>query len=259
MYWYRGELGAARVAFTDRELGNLALHVPDDADAVRRRRLRLEDDLGVEPGSLLFLDQVHGTRVADADDPDLGTAPTADAAVSTTGRPLAVMVADCVPVLFEGTDPLTPDLSVTAVAHAGRNGLLEGVLEATVQTMRARGATTVRAVVGPCVCGSCYEVPGDMAADAERRLPGIRSTTARGTFGLDLPAAVVRELKRLDVVVTRPVGEAGPACTLENQALSSHRRDPGSGRIVGVVVGAQMPTDAVARAPHAVQGGGHSD
>ncbi|MDO5618447.1 polyphenol oxidase family protein [Kocuria sp.] len=247
MYWYRTTVGAAQIAFTNRQAGNLALHVNDDEHAVRRRRTALEADLGVAAGSMLFLNQVHGVAVADADALQPGEVPVADAAVSVTGRALAVMVADCVPVVLVGTTPENPALCVTAVAHAGRNGLLDGVLEATVTAMQDRGAETITAVVGPSVCGRCYEVPPEMAEDSEAIRPGIRSTTSWGTTSLDLPSAAVQCLETLGASVQRPQVADSPACTLENPGLSSHRRDPGSGRIVGVVTTA--PTEDSAAAP----------
>lgn len=233
MYWYRGALGPARVAFTDRTLGNVALHVDDDPQAVRSRRLRLEESMGVEAGSLLFLNQVHGVDVAQADDPRLEPVPTADAAVSRHGRPLAVMVADCVPVVLVGTDPEEADTCVTGVAHAGRQGFLGGVLEATIAAMQELGAVKIQAMVGPSVCGNCYEVPEQMASDSEHQVAGVRGVTSWGTPSLDLPTSARRSLVRMGVTVSEP--DAGGSCTLENHNLSSHRRDPSSGRIAGVV------------------------
>lgn len=237
MYWYRATLGPAEVGFTNRELGNVGLHVGDDPDEVRRRRHALERDLGVADGALVFLEQVHGVAVADADGLDPGQTPTADAAVSATGRAMAVMVADCVPVLLVGTNPQRPELCVTAVAHAGRKGLLGGILQATVAAMRDRGAGDLQALVGPCVCGGCYEVPAAMAAESEALLPGVQAQTTWGTPSLDLPHAAVALLASMGVAATRAEAAGGSACTLENETLSSHRRDPASGRIAGVIVG----------------------
>lgn len=247
MYWHRTELPGARAVFTDRHLGNLALHVPDDADQVRARRARVAADLGVEPDRVLYLDQVHGTRVVDADAVAPGEIATGDAAVTAAGRALAVMVADCVPVVLSaelpGTEPAagqpsSPEAApaILAVAHAGRRGLLDGVLPAVVEAMRERGAQRIRAVIGPCVCADCYEVPEQMAAESEAALPGIRTQTSWGTPGLDLPGAARRELERLGVAVETAQSPDSPRCTLENHGLSSHRRDPASGRIAGIIV-----------------------
>ncbi|WHF23733.1 laccase domain-containing protein [Kocuria rhizophila] len=80
------------------------------------------------------------------------------------------------------------DVPVLAVAHAGRKGLLDGVLQATVGPARAHGAEQLTARTSELpVCGRCYEVPGEMARSAERILPGITTTTARGTPGLTCP------------------------------------------------------------------------
>ncbi|MEX5260073.1 polyphenol oxidase family protein [Kocuria sp. CPCC 205263] len=232
MLWWQDDVGqGVRVAFTDRGAGNLALHTGDDPDAVRARRAALERSIGVPEGSLVFLDQVHGTDVADADRQDRPAVPTADAAVTATGVPLAVMVADCVPVVLVGEGPRGP---LTGVAHAGRRGLLEGVLERAVEQLRARGASGLSAWLGPSICGSCYEVPAAMREESAERIPAVATTTSWGTPALDLRAGARERLSALGVAVLEPSG-AGSSCTLENERLSSHRRDPGSGRIVGLV------------------------
>lgn len=235
MYWHSSQRLGVRTVFTDRDLGNLGLHVPDDPQAVRARRDRAAIDLGVDPASVLYLDQVHGTHVVDADAAAPGEVCTGDAAVSTAGRPLAVMVADCVPVVLVGEPERAGAAPSTAVAHAGRRGLLDGVLPAVVEALRARGAQRISAQIGPCVCAQCYEVPEQMAEESEQSLPGIRTTTRWGTPGLDLPGAAARQLEQLGVQV-EVVAEDSPRCTLENEGLSSHRRDPSSGRIAGIVV-----------------------
>lgn len=246
MYWWQEDVGhGIRVAFTHRGAGNLALHTGDDAGAVRARRAALECSMGVAGGSLLFLDQVHGTEVADADRTGGPATPTADAAVTATGAPLAVLVADCVPVVLVGEGPEGP---VTGVAHAGRRGLLDGVLERTVEQLRARGARGLTAWLGPSICGRCYEVPAAMREDSARRIPAVVATTSWGSPALDLRAGARERLSALGAAVVEPTSASGPPCTLENERLSSHRRDPGSGRIVGLVW----------RAGHGGHGRGHT-
>ncbi|WP_235503663.1 polyphenol oxidase family protein [Curtobacterium sp. S6] len=225
------------LAFTDVATGNLGLHVPGASDPQDNRRA-LEASMGVEPGTLLFLEQVHGTRVVQAEDTPLlspglsadeerSLAPTADAAVTTTGRPLAIMTADCLPVVITTSDSRT-----YGVAHAGRQGLLTGVLPNVVAELRAKGAQDLEAWIGPAICGSCYEVPQDMADGAEAEHPGIAVTTRWGSPGLDLPGAADRQLKQSGVLVHRDVVNE---CTFENDELFSHRRAPGQGRIAGLV------------------------
>ncbi|MDQ0869675.1 YfiH family protein [Arthrobacter sp. V1I9] len=212
------------VAFTDAAAGNLALHVGDDPVEVGRRRADLERTIGVAPRGLRFMNQVHGTTVAVMDQ---GTAaPEADAMVSL-GFPLAVMVADCIPVLLAGDSAEGP---VLAAVHAGRPGLAGGVIPAAVGTMKSLGASGIRAWLGPSICGNCYEVPAAMQAEVAAAVPAARSTTTRGTPGLDLPAGARSQLERLGISVEY----CGP-CTLETESLFSYRRNNNTGRFAGVV------------------------
>ena len=229
MFWWHRQVDKDLwVGFTDVSAGNLALHVGDNREDVLRRRAALEAALGVTPGSLRFMNQVHSATVVDA--PEAGAeAPTADGLVSPDGTaPLAVMVADCVPVLLAGRKPSgTP---VTAAVHAGRRGLLDGILPAAVERMRAAGGQDIRAWIGPCVCGLCYEVPAEMAAAAAAVLPASAAQTRAGTPALDLPAGAEEQLRAAGIDVERIDG-----CTLENGELFSHRRDPATGRLAGVI------------------------
>lgn len=213
------------VAFTDARAGNLALHVGDDPAEVRRRRELLEAKVGLAAGSFQYMNQVHGNAVAYIGDAAGG--PTADAMVSS-GRPLAVMVADCVPVVLAGAT--SGGQPVLGVAHAGRPGVASGVIPATLARMRAEGAEDIRAWIGPSICGSCYEVPEGMRADVAAAVPAAWATTSWGTPGLDLPAGARSQLEANGVTVEY----SGP-CTLENEDLFSYRRNPDTGRFAGLV------------------------
>ncbi len=229
MFWWEGQgPQGIRVAFTDTAAGNLALHVGDDSAAVCGRRSALEQRMGVEPGSLRFMEQVHSADVALVDGkPAPGEVPVADALVSANGStPLAVMVADCLPVLFAGTGP---DGIATAAAHAGRRGLLDGILANTAAALRYAGADGIQAWIGPGVCGNCYEVPGEMVSGAAH-LPGAASETSWGTPALDLPAAARNQLQSLGIAV-----QMIPGCTMEEPELFSHRRDAPTGRFAGII------------------------
>jgi YfiH family protein len=153
-------------------------------------------------------------------------APEADAMVSR-GVPLAVMVADCIPVLLAGESPGGP---VLAAVHAGRPGLANGVIPAAVDSMNTLGATGIRAWLGPSICGSCYEVPAPLQAEVAAVVPASRSTTSWGTPGLDLPAGARSQLEQAGVGVEY----SGP-CTLETPSLFSYRRNKNTGRFAGVV------------------------
>lgn len=212
------------MAFTDNRAGNLALHVGDNPADVLQRRQALEGAAGLVPGSLRFMEQVHGTAV-EMMEPDT-PAPTADAMVSK-GLPLAVMVADCIPAVLVGEGPGGP---VLAAVHAGRPGIANAILPAAVGTMRAAGAARIHAWLGPSICGSCYEVPAELRAEVAAQVPATWSTTSWGTPALDLPAGARSQLEAAGVTVDY----SGP-CTLENEQLFSYRRSSTTGRFAGIV------------------------
>ncbi|NPC95378.1 peptidoglycan editing factor PgeF [Nocardioides sp. zg-DK7169] len=235
MYAFRASHGPIDLAFTDRLGGvsaapydslNLAISGGDSPESRAANLRRVLDDFA--PGARVAeLVQVHGREVVDADAARDGELPEGDALVATEPDVvLAVRVADCVPVL------LADDAGrVVAAAHAGRKGVLAGVVPATVEAMRARGAEAVSAWIGPYVCGSCYEVPAAMQAAVTEVEPATRATTRTGTPALDLGAGVRHQLERAGVTV-----HDVSRCTLESPDLFSHRRDGASaGRLAGLV------------------------
>lgn len=214
--------------------GNLSRSVGDQAGVLERRRL-LAQWAGAP---VAYAWQVHGNRVhvvaGPAEVPDDGPVAQADALVTTGGRvALAVLVADCVPVLLaDGA------AGVVAVAHAGRAGIAADVLGATVDVMVRAGADRgrLRAVVGPAVCGRCYEVPAALRDEVGAVVPAAVATTSWGTPALDLPAGAAAQLRAAGVPDVHLVG----TCTLEDPRWFSHRgsgadasRAPG--RFAGVV------------------------
>ncbi|MEW9870547.1 polyphenol oxidase family protein [Arthrobacter sp. HS15c] len=222
--WKAEVLPGVSVAFTDTRAGNLALHVGDNPVGVRARREELERGAGMVPGSLRFMNQVHGTAVAVM---EAGSeTPEADAMVSH-GVPLAVMVADCIPAVLVGQAAGGP---VLAAVHAGRPGLAAGVIPAAIGQMRALGAAGIQAWLGPSICGACYEVPAALREDVADAVPATWSTTSWGTPGLDLPAGARSQLEAADVDIMY----SGP-CTLENEDLFSYRRNKDTGRFAGLV------------------------
>ncbi len=231
-----------RAACTTVADGNLALHAlagaGDDAARVMVRRREVGDWFG---GRLSFGHQVHGvvTRYVTGGESDPGTDPTArhdavepcDALVTDDPRvALAVLVADCVPVLLADRRA-----GVIGVAHAGRPGMLDGVLCSVVRAMTERGADPARigAVLGPCAGPCCYEVPEQMADDAERRVPGVRSRTTWGTPSIDLRTGCRSQLARAGVEQVAVHG----GCTIEDPVWFSYRRAAGepTGRFAGLV------------------------
>ncbi|HSO65561.1 MAG TPA: laccase domain-containing protein, partial [Ornithinibacter sp.] len=178
--WHEDRSGVVR-AVTDRSAGvstgpyaglNLGAHVADDPVAVARNRRLLEERLGLP---VVYMDQCHGAGVAVVD--GLPTEPPRCDAVVTrsTEVALAALVADCVPVLLSGSG------GVVAAVHAGRPGMVAGAVPAAVAAMRDLGADTIDAVVGPSVCGRCYEVPAALRDTAAAVQPVSATVSWTGT------------------------------------------------------------------------------
>lgn len=206
---------------------NLGDHVGDDPAAVAANRRRLAAALGVD--ALVWMNQVHSDRVVRVDGPLDSAVDNADALLTTTpGLGLAVVTADCVPVLMADARA-----GVVAAAHAGRVGAQQGIAVRTLEAMLANGAHVedVSVLLGPAVSGRNYEVPEAMADDVEAALPGSRTTTAKGTPGLDLRAGIAWQLTALGVKSI----DVDPRCTVDDRNLFSHRRDAPTGRLASVV------------------------
>ncbi len=217
-----------RWRFTDRSGGvsqppydrlNLGSHVGDDPAAVARNRLTL--------GAAVWMNQVHGDNVVVIDRaPDV--TPTCDGVVTAKpGVTLAVLVADCIPVLMAD-----PAAGVVAAVHAGRAGVRNGVVFRALDAMVELGAAPgrVEAWLGPSICGSCYEVPEEMQADVATVAPAAAVPTRWGTPGLDLRRGLVALLAE----TVRSVERVGP-CTFESSDHFSYRRDGVTGRTAGVI------------------------
>ncbi len=207
---------------------NLGDRVGDDPAAVAANRHRLATEVGLPPDHVIWMEQVHGRTATIVDGPRQEPVEATDAVVATEpGLAVAVLVADCVPVLLAD-----PDAGVVAAVHAGRVGSRVGVLPAALAAMRDAGARTdhIEALLGPAVCGECYEVPAAMQTDVATHLPGSASRTRKGTPGLDLRAGLWQQLA--DAGVAR-IG-VDPRCTVEDRTLFSHRRDGKTGRLAAI-------------------------
>ncbi|WP_437113472.1 peptidoglycan editing factor PgeF [Streptomyces venezuelae] len=233
-------MSGAHFAFTDRWGGvsavpyeelNLGGAVGDDPESVRTNRTLAAKSLDLDPVRVVWMKQVHGRDVAVVEGPWGPDAeiPAVDAVVTVrAGLALAVLTADCTPVLL--ADPVA---GVAAAAHAGRPGMLAGVVPAAVEAMVELGAEPGRIVArtGPAVCGRCYEVPEAMRADAAAIEPAAYAETSWGTPAVDVTAGVHAQLERLGVRDR----EQSPVCTLESGDHFSYRRDRTTGRLAGYV------------------------
>lgn len=210
------------------QAGNLSARRPHEPARLAADRQAAYGAMGLDAREVHTMRQVHGTDVTVVTDdvPAGAQAPDVDALVSSQpGRALAVMVADCVPLLVAAP-------GAVAAAHAGRLGALAGIVDRTLDVLDdvATGAERT-AAIGPSIRGCCYEVPAAMQADAARRAPAAATTTTWGTPSIDLPTLVAADLARRGVDVVD-----GGVCTACDERWFSHRRDPESGRQVGVIV-----------------------
>jgi polyphenol oxidase len=236
--------GGVRAAFTLRAGGvsdgnyaslNLGQHVGDDPQAVSENRRRVIAGLHL-PSEPLWLTQVHGTTVLDADAaPAAGDeGPSADAALTRhRGRVLVVQVADCLPVLLAAHDG-----SAVAVAHAGWRGLAAGVLEATVAALGV-GGHDLHAWLGPAIGPAHFEVGEEVRAafcEPAGRSDGAAAAAfvrnERGRWQCDLRLLARQRLLQLGLHSIH--GEA--RCTYaQSDAFYSFRRDRTTGRMAALI------------------------
>lgn len=215
---------------------NLGTHVGDDASAVAENRRRLTDYLGCQ---LAWMDQVHSDTVAVAVGGE--TAPATDALIvgdwhtgenagaEQLSQAACVMVADCVPLLLLSNRSLR-----AAAVHVGRAGFMKNIALAAI-TALGENPGDLTAIVGPSICGRCYEVPEVMRDEAREVASSSISETSWGTPAINIPAGLTEQLRCCGVHDVVLDGR----CTYENESLYSHRRMARlglpAGRSVGVV------------------------
>ena len=203
---------------------NVGIGSEDDPEAVRENRARAAGMLGVAPDRLVTVFQIHSPTCVIVEEPwAREAAPKADAmATRVPGIMLAVLHADCAPVLFADREA-----RVIGAAHAGWRGAQGGVLEATLARMVELGAEPGRitAAVGPCIAQRSYEVGPEFpkpfleedGANCDFFIPAARS----GHFMFDLPGYIARRLKRAGVGQV----ETSPHDTVtEEERFFSYRR-----------------------------------
>jgi YfiH family protein len=231
---------------------NLGGAVGDDPAAVAENRRLTARACGLADGRLAWMRQVHGVAVRYADvgsaendavgsdefrgggrplaaEPAGQPLPEADASFTDVpGLGLGVLVADCAPVLLAD-----PEARIVGVAHAGREGMAAGVVTELLSAMSAAGADPARmhAVIGPHICGGCYEVPAELRDRIAGKVPESGCVTRKGTPGVDVGAGVEAQLARAGVASV----SSDPRCTAETPSLYSYRRDGRTGRLAGLI------------------------
>ena len=199
---------------------NFGDHVGDTALAVENNRKILKKLLSqISP---IFMNQVHGNEVIEVDS-NSNSPVTADALITRqAGLPLAVLCADCLPILIKGS-------KIVGAIHAGRRGILNGIIAETISRMRALGGDNLVATIGPAICSRCYEVDLPMYLDAISHNAELATNTE--THCLDLKRAARSQLSFQGVEVSDL-----EICTAHDSNFFSYRRDGITGRNVGVIV-----------------------
>ena len=214
---------------------NLADHVDDAAQSVRRNREILRATLPQEPH---WLQQIHGAEVLRIIGAVRGAVQGAvqgvaavDAAVSAEPNQVCVVLtADCLPVLF-----CADDGTEVGVAHAGWRGLAAGVLERTVQAMTLPAARLL-AYLGPAIGPRAFEVGGEVraefvAADAQA-VTAFQPVAGSDKYLADLYRLARQRLQ--SVGLSRVYG--GDFCTYsEPERFFSYRRDGATGRMASLI------------------------
>ena len=203
---------------------NLGMRSGDDPAIVERNRADLVERFSL-PSPPKWLRQVHGTHVAIEPGDD---EPEADAAITRTpGTVLAILTADCMPVVFAARDG-----SVLGVAHAGWRGLAGGVLDATIAAMHTAPADIV-AWLGPAAGVASYEIGEDVHAAFVGQSPDAESAfveTRAGHWRIDLYALARQRLAHAGVTEVH----GGGLDTIADPRFFSYRREKTTGRMATI-------------------------
>lgn len=208
---------------------NLATHVGDNLNSVKANRAQLSKLIDVAEDKIFYMNQVHGKKVAIIDElSDANQAITADALFTTRGDvALAVLVADCIPVLL-----ISPD--AVAAVHVGRRGLTLGIINEVMNVFSTHGVSqsSISAQIGPAICVRCYEVGFDLYREVVEVVPSAASTfeSPEGKPCLDIHSGVIAQLREFGVT-----WNSQNKCTAHNEQYFSYRRDGVTGRQAGVV------------------------
>ena len=201
----------ARLLFTSRHYGSL--DNPQTSDSAKQ----LSKLIG---NPIYFMKQTHGNKIVVVDSQSSPNVAIYDGDAVVTDKPnvaLAVQVADCLPLLLISK-------SVVAAVHVGRKGLLNKVAVAALDQMKKLGADQISGVVGPHICGECYEVDSQMYSQITEEYPA----TGGKSNHLNLFAGLKDQLAKVEIT---SLG----ICTKENSDYFSYRKDATLGRQVGVI------------------------
>ena len=216
---------------------NCGMGSSDQSEVVAINRARVAQAMQVAPEALITAHQVHSADVVTLEGP-LAPGTRADALVTDrAGLALAVLSADCMPVLLADHEA-----GVIGAVHAGWRGALGGILEATVDAMEARGAERegICAVIGPCISQRNYEVGPELLSAFEAEDPDFAWFFANGAgdrYMLDLPGFALSRLRAAGVGQAEWTGH----CTYADPDLfysfrrATHAGEADYGRLISAI------------------------
>ena len=221
---------------------NCGLGSDDNTEMVRANRSRVATAMGLDMKQMAGLYQVHSSRCVLVTRPGPYTErPKADAyATALTGIGLAILTADCLPILF-----CDPKIGVIGAAHAGWRGTVAGVIEATVSAMQTLGATPDNTVmvIGPGIHQTNYQVSSDMKAEITAQHETAETCfkadhTAPGKWLFDLPGFA---FQRGTEAGLSQIYDCKLDTYAEDKLFFSHRRathrtEPDSGRMISLIM-----------------------
>jgi polyphenol oxidase len=222
----------------------------DNPALIAENRRRVANSLGFQPDQMFGLCQTHSARVVTIDsasDASIDARADADALITNkSGYALAILTADCVPVLFAA-----PEMGVIGAAHAGWRGAVDGVLEATIAMMAKQGIAPdqIEAVIGPAIQQANYQVGGDLryavlAAHDDAEVFFDPDKDMDGKYRFDLPGFVQSRLRQagLGKVTDLGIDTYGESSGLFSHRHATHAALPDSGRQISVIGLVQNPT-----------------
>lgn len=216
---------------------NLAFHVGDKPEDVRKNHRTLAIEIGYERSKLVHMQQIHSDKIVviDPEIHNFKNPPQCDALITNIKEiPLMVMVADCTPVLFY--DPVQ---QVIAVAHAGRTGALQGIVPKTIQKMQQHFESAledIKIALGPSIGACCYEVGEKIAQEVTDSGYGFATVIRDEKYYLDVNAIVHKQLKEIGIH-KKNCEDLNICNACENSTYFSYRADrQKTGRIAGILM-----------------------
>lgn len=210
----------------------------DQSEIVAINRARVADAMGVAPRDLVSVHQVHSADVVTLEHRADGQSSRADAMVTAEpGIALAVLTADCQPVLFADAEA-----GVVGAAHAGWKGALDGILEATLAQMERLGARRdrIRAAIGPSISQQAYEVGPEFPDPFLDDDPDSARFFANGKgdrYQFDLVGYSLDRLRRAGVADAEWIRHCtySDADRFYSYRRSVHRKEADYGRLISVI------------------------